>query len=211
MTCTHSCYFVYVTSKIAAAQSLYNAIHTALASTLKHVKYQYSVVLNALNTRRQEIFQAKLELQRQRAAALSEVQAQQDNIDRLQRAYEAKEQPLQLNTTRLDSRTKRPNIELVSDNVQHTLIAELGDLEDAANQIRAQYDAAQHSLGALQELFARLSAQLEAKTQDLDIEDACISLRSLYLAREPRNTDYALTRTDAQWTSFGAARLLQAK
>ena len=50
--------------------------------------------------------------------------AQKRTITELDSAIEEKDRPLQLTTTRLETRERRPNVELVKDSVEHSLLCE---------------------------------------------------------------------------------------
>ena len=195
--------------QIKRSQALFDAISKTLSMSLNSVKTQYKVVRDALAKRQAEVLAAKTTHEQNLTATLAEIREQSDNIERLRAAYEAKRNPIQLNSTRLDNRFQRPQIELVADAVHTSLLSEMEDLETAASRIRDQHGQAESVLHALQQAQRTLNEQIATKTFTLELEANCIAFRDLYSDRVPAKTDFGVSRSQAEWVSFGSGRTMQ--
>lgn len=61
---------------------------------------------------------------------MDEISSQEKNIELLKKTIMDKEGPMKVAQTRLETRTKRPNVELVRDPAQYRLVTEVQEITD---------------------------------------------------------------------------------
>lgn len=109
---------------------------------------------------------------------VAQIKEQEENISRLQKAIEDKEQPMKLAQTRLDTRTQRPNVELCRDPVQYKLIEEVHEIEGSVAGLAARLDEAGSSLKGLIRNQLSLEEDIDTKSNTLFIDEVeCMGMR----------------------------------
>eukprot|EP00061_Rhincodon_typus_P006507 g27212.t1 len=102
---------------------------------------------------------------------LDEISSQEKNIDLLKKAIMDEEGPMMVAQTRLDTRTKRPNVELVRDPAQYRLVSEVKEITDNVNRLQQTLAQAEAELRGLRRNQLSLEEEIEIKTNSLYIDD----------------------------------------
>ncbi|XP_056286610.1 tektin-3 isoform X2 [Pseudoliparis swirei] len=103
----------------AASQKLRDEIEILLSSTSNEMWNQFNNANVAFTNRISETADAKNSLQMHLAKTLQEIFQTEMLIESLRKALRDKECPLKVAQTRLEERTRRPNVELCRDNPHH--------------------------------------------------------------------------------------------
>ncbi|XP_025275724.2 tektin-2 isoform X2 [Canis lupus dingo] len=111
------------------------------------------------------------------AQTLEEISELQEDIRHLEDDLRRKFQNLKLCHTRLESRTRRPNVELCQDQAQHGLTDEVHQLEATIAALKHKLAQAQDALDALQRHLARLQADLACKASSMLLDAKCMDTR----------------------------------
>lgn len=102
----------------------------------------------------------------------------EENITRLKKAIQDKEQPMKLSQTRLDIRTNRPNVELCRDPVQYRLISEVSEIEMSVQNLQERLAQAESSLKGLIRNQLDLEEDIDVKANTLFIDEVqCMGMR----------------------------------
>ena len=102
----------------------------------------------------------------------------ENNIDKLNKAIGDKSGPIALSTTRLDTRTNRPNVELCRDPVQYRLINEVAELETNVGRLRGTLAQAEMELKGLIREHLNLEEDIDIKSKSVHIDNVqCMGLR----------------------------------
>ncbi|XP_067866103.1 tektin-1 [Heterodontus francisci] len=159
-----------------AMRSLIDGI---LSQTTDDMWKQVEAVNRAFKFRIQETRDAKCKLEKHLNKVLDEISKQEKNIDLLKKAIMDEEGPMMVAQTRLDTRTKRPNVELVRDPAQYRLIGEVKEITDNVNRLRETLAQAEAELKGLRRNQLALEEEIEIKTNSLYIDDVqCMNLRN---------------------------------
>ncbi|XP_072423857.1 tektin-1 [Chiloscyllium punctatum] len=159
-----------------AMRSLIDAI---LAQTTDDVQKQVEAVNRAFKFRIQETRDSKCKLENHLSKVLDEIASQEKNIDLLKKAIMDEEGPMMVAQTRLDTRTKRPNVELVRDLPQYRLLSEVKEITENVTRLRETLAQAEAELQGLRRNQLALEEEIEIKTNSLYIDDVqCMNLRN---------------------------------
>ncbi len=102
----------------------------------------------------------------------------ENNIDKLKKAIGDKAGPISLSTTRLDTRTNRPNVELCRDPVQYRLINEVAELETNIERLQETHGQAEMELKGLIREQLNLEEDIDIKSKSMHIDEVeCMGLR----------------------------------
>ncbi|KAL5018177.1 hypothetical protein ScPMuIL_003899 [Solemya velum] len=112
-------------SERAASKQMRNEIESVLNSCANEMWQQWNAVNVALTQRLQESTDARNRLQTHLSKVLQEIFDMEKNVELLKKAIQDKESPMQVAQTRLDTRIRRPNVELCRDPVQHSELSAL--------------------------------------------------------------------------------------
>ncbi|XP_007894703.1 tektin-1 isoform X1 [Callorhinchus milii] len=154
-----------------SSKALRSLIDSILAETTNDVLKQNEAVNLAFKFRIQETKDAKCKLEVHLNRVLSEIAAQEKNIDLLKKTIMDKEGPLKLAETRLDTRTKRPNVELVRDPAQYRLISEVQEITTNVDRLRETLGQAEMELKGLRRNQLALEEDIQVKENTLYIDD----------------------------------------
>lgn len=109
---------------------------------------------------------------------IGQIKDQEENIATLELAIQAKEAPMKVAQTRLETRTNRPNVELCRDAVQYKLIEEVNEISDSVAQLQARLRDANSSLKGLVRNQLELEEDIAVKANTLFIDEVeCLGMR----------------------------------
>nr|XP_009681799.1 PREDICTED: tektin-5 [Struthio camelus australis] len=134
----------------------------------------------AFNHRISEVANAKNKLQAQLAKTLQEIFQTENTIMLLERSIMAKEYPLKVAQTRLEGRTKRPNIELCRDAPHFQLVNEVFTIDDTLQTLKQRLQEARDTLQMLVLNKSKLEHELSVKTNSFIIDKKCMDTRKTF-------------------------------
>ncbi|XP_004604402.1 tektin-5 [Sorex araneus] len=145
----------------------------------------------AFSARIAEVMDMKNKLQIQLAKTLQEIFQTENTVLLLERAIQTKETPLKVAHTRLECRSRRPNVELCRDAPQFKLLNEVSTIDETLQTLRTRLRETQDSLQLLLLTKSRLEHELAIKANSLCIDkDRCLSMRRAFPST-PRLMGYA--------------------
>ncbi|NXV84506.1 tektin-5 [Calonectris borealis] len=134
----------------------------------------------AFNNRIAEIADSKNKLEAQLAKILQEIFQTEDTIMLLERSIKAKEYPLKVAQTRLEGRTKRPNIELCRDAPQFQLVTEVYTIDDTLQTLKRRLQEAHDTLQMLILNKSKLEHEISVKANSFFIDKKCMDMRKVF-------------------------------
>uniref|UniRef100_A0A672TDY7 Tektin n=1 Tax=Strigops habroptila TaxID=2489341 RepID=A0A672TDY7_STRHB len=152
----------------------------ALESASEEMWNQFISTNLAFNKRIAEVADAKNKLQAQLARVLQEIFQTEDTIMLLERSIKAKEYPLKVAQTRLEGRTKRPNIELCRDAPQFQLVTEVYTIDDTIQTLKQHLQEARDTLHMLMVNKSNLEHDIAVKANSLYIDKKCMDMRKVF-------------------------------
>ncbi|KAG7491380.1 hypothetical protein MATL_G00003070 [Megalops atlanticus] len=165
-------------SERAASQKLREEIEILLNTTSNEMWNQFNAVNVAFTNRMSETADAKNNLQTHLAKTLQEIFQTEMLIEALKKAIRDKENPLKVAQTRLEERTRRPNVELCRDNPHHRLISEVREIEDTIQKLRERLLEAESALQTLVKTKVTLEHDLSVKANSLFLDqEKCMGMR----------------------------------
>ncbi|KAG9332071.1 hypothetical protein JZ751_016167 [Albula glossodonta] len=115
------------------------------------------------------------------ALTLQEIFQTEMLIEALKKAIRDKENPLKVAQTRLDERTRRPNVELCRDNPYHRLVDEVREIEDTIQKLRERLAEAESALQTLVKTKVTLEHDLSIKANSLFLDqEKCMGMRRTF-------------------------------
>ncbi|XP_038123208.1 tektin-2 isoform X1 [Cyprinodon tularosa] len=132
----------------------------------------------ALRKRIHQEEQAQDELQWQIKKTQEEMAEMENDIRGLDADLQAKTASLKLAHTRLETRTQRSGVDLCRDQVQHSLLAEVQQLEATITALKQKLSEAQHSLQKLKLHHTRMQFDLSRKQEALSLEQRSMNTRT---------------------------------
>jgi len=164
-----------------ASRGLRGDVDSVLQETANDMWTQYNSTNVAFQGRIAESLDARNNLQSHLARVLQEINEMENNIDMLRKAIQDKEAPLQVAHTRLDNRTRRPNVELCRDQPQHRLVREVGEIYETVDVLQNRLRAAEAALQELVRTKSTLEHDLSVKNNSLFIDkEKCMGTRRTY-------------------------------
>ncbi|XP_071954608.1 tektin-3-like [Antedon mediterranea] len=152
-----------------------------MQETSNNMWTQYNNVNVSFSGRIAETMDARNTIQSHLTRVLQEMDEMQNNIHVLRKSIKDKEAPLQVAQTRLDSRTRRPNVELCRDQPQHRLVREVGELYETVDILQNRLRAAESALSELIRTKSTLEHDLSVKNNSLYIDkEKCMGVRKTY-------------------------------
>eukprot|EP00745_Piridium_sociabile_P043626 TRINITY_DN89474_c0_g1_i3.p1 TRINITY_DN89474_c0_g1~~TRINITY_DN89474_c0_g1_i3.p1 ORF type:complete len:356 (+),score=121.29 TRINITY_DN89474_c0_g1_i3:97-1068(+) len=168
-------------SERAASKQMRNEIESVLNACANEMWNQWNSVNVGLNQRIQESTDARNRLQTHLSKVLQEIFDMEKNIDLLKKSIQDKQSPMQVAHTRLDIRTRRPNVELCRDPVQHRLVEEVGEITGTVEALQARLRDSENALQHLLRTKAALEADLAVKNNSLFIDrEKCLAMRKTF-------------------------------
>ncbi|XP_030611502.1 tektin-3 [Archocentrus centrarchus] len=168
-------------SERAASHKLRDEIEILLNSTSNEMWNQFNNVNVAFSNRISETADAKNSLQTHLAKTLQEIFQTEMLIESIKKALRDKECPLKVAQTRLEERTRRPNIELCRDNPHHRLVSEVREIEDTIQKFQERLMEAENTLQTLVLTKVTLEHDLSVKANSLFLDqEKCMSMRKSF-------------------------------
>ncbi|KAK2820623.1 hypothetical protein Q5P01_023582 [Channa striata] len=168
-------------SERASSHKLRDEIEILLNTTSNEMWSQFNNVNVAFTNRISETADAKNGLQTHLAKTLQEIFQTEMLIESLKKALRDKENPLKVAQTRMEERTRRPNIELCRDNPHHRLVSEVREIEDTIQKLRERLMEAENTLQILATTKATLEHDLSIKANSLFLDqEKCMSMRKSF-------------------------------
>ncbi|KAH9504014.1 Tektin-3 [Bulinus truncatus] len=165
----------------AASKNMRNEIESVINACNNEMWQEWNAVNVALNQRAQETTDARNKIQTHLSKVLQEVFEMEKNIELLKKAIQDKEAPMQVAQTRLDTRLRRPNVELCRDPVQHRLVEEVYEITDTVGELQHKLREAENALQALLRTKAALEQDLSIKNNSLFIDrEKCLAMRKTF-------------------------------
>ncbi|XP_043855529.1 tektin-3 [Dromiciops gliroides] len=168
-------------SERAASAKLRNDIENLLVVTANEMWNQFNAVNVALTNRIAETGDAKNKIQMHLAKTLQEIFQSEMTIEAIRKAIRDKGAPLKVAHTRLDERTRRPNVELCRDTAQLRLVNEVHEIDDTIQSLQQRLRDSEDTLQALVHAKATLEHDLAVKSNSLFIDqEKCMGMRKSY-------------------------------
>ncbi|XP_068278854.1 tektin-5 [Nyctibius grandis] len=174
----------------AISVKLREEAEAALESAAEDMRNLFSSTNVAFVNRIAEVADAKNKLQAQLAKILQEIFLTENTITLLERSIKAKEYPLKVAQTRLERRTRRPNIELCRDAPQFQLVTEVCTIDDTLQTLKQRLQEACDSLQILVLNKSNLEHEISVKANSFFIDKRCMDMRKLFPST-PRLAGYA--------------------
>uniref|UniRef100_H0X8L1 Tektin n=1 Tax=Otolemur garnettii TaxID=30611 RepID=H0X8L1_OTOGA len=157
---------------------LRNDIENLLVVTANEMWNQFNKVNLSFTNRIAETTDAKNKIQVHLAKTLNEIFQTEMTIESIKKAIKDKTAFLKVAQTRLDERTRRPNIELCRDMAQLRLVNEVYEVDDTIQTLQQRLRDAEDSLQQLVHNKATLEHELAIKANTLYIDqEKCMSMR----------------------------------
>ncbi|RUS87169.1 hypothetical protein EGW08_005101 [Elysia chlorotica] len=157
---------------------LRSSIDGLLQQTSNDMRKQVSDTNEAFAHRIWECKDAKGKLEDNLNKIISQIKEQEENIATLEIAIQAKEAPMKVAQTRLETRQHRPNVELCRDAVQYRLLEEVGEISSSVAQLQARLRDANSSLKGLVRNQLELEEEIAVKANTLFIDEVeCMGMR----------------------------------
>ncbi|XP_006007946.1 tektin-3 [Latimeria chalumnae] len=168
-------------SERSASAKLREEAEVLIHVTSQEMWNQFNDTNVAFTNRIAETTEARNNLQMHLSKVLQEIFQTDMTIERLKQAIREKEAPLKVAQTRLEERTKRPNIELCRDVPQYRLVGEVHTLGETIQHLRQRLQEAQDSLQRLVNTKSSLEYDLSVKVNSLFIDqDKCMGIRKVF-------------------------------
>ncbi|XP_057682481.1 tektin-3 [Corythoichthys intestinalis] len=174
----------------AASRKLRDEIEALLNVTSSEMWSQFNNVNVSFTSRVAQTTDARNSLQTHLAKTLQEIFQTEMLIESLKKALRDKENPLKVAQTRLEERTRRPNLELCRDTPHHRLVDEVREIEDTIRKLLERLHEAEGSLQNLLRTKVTLEHDLAIKANSLFLDqEKCMSMRKTFPS-VPRLTGY---------------------
>ncbi|NWW98473.1 TEKT3 protein, partial [Caloenas nicobarica] len=168
-------------SERAASAKLRDDIENLLVVTANEMWRQFNTVNVAFTNRIAETADAKSKLQTHLAKTLKEIFEMEMNIEALRKAIRDKGPPLKVAQTRLDERTRRPDVELCRDPPQIRLVNEVHELDETIQGHQQRLRDAEDMLQMLVHAKSILEHDLAVKANSLFIDqEKCMGMRKTF-------------------------------
>ncbi|NXW86720.1 TEKT3 protein, partial [Alopecoenas beccarii] len=168
-------------SERAASAKLRDDIENLLVVTANEMWRQFNTVNVAFTNRIAETADAKNKLQTHLAKTLKEIFEMEMNIEALRKAIRDKGPPLKVAQTRLDERTRRPDVELCRDPPQIRLVNEVHELDETIQGHQQRLRDAEDMLQMLVHAKSILEHDLAVKANSLFIDqEKCMGMRKTF-------------------------------
>ncbi|XP_038613252.1 tektin-3 [Tachyglossus aculeatus] len=168
-------------SERASSSKLREDIENLLVVTANEMWNQFNKVNVALTNRTAETADAKNKIQSHLAKTLQEIFQTEMMIEAIRKAIREKVAPLKVAQTRLDERTRRPNVELCRDSAQLRLVHEVYEIDDTVQKLQQRLRDAEDTLQMLVHTKATLEHDLAVKANSLYIDqEKCMGMRKTF-------------------------------
>ncbi|KAM6050221.1 tektin-3 isoform 1-T3 [Theristicus caerulescens] len=165
----------------AASAKLRDNIENLLVMTANEMWHQFNRVNVAFTNRIAEVADAKSKIQTHLAKTLQEIFQIEMNIEAIRKAIRDKGPPLKVAQTRLDERTRRPNVELCRDTAQLRLVNEVHEIDETIQSLQQRLSDAEDMLQMLVHAKSVLEHDLAVKANSLFIDqEKCMGMRKTF-------------------------------
>uniref|UniRef100_A0A3Q0KRJ8 Tektin n=2 Tax=Schistosoma mansoni TaxID=6183 RepID=A0A3Q0KRJ8_SCHMA len=176
----------------SASENLREKIDSALRSLIGSVHGQFVTVNNALQTRINEVANARDNLRLSLRKVTQELYEVENLIGALKKTTDDKIQPLKVAQTRLKERTRRINVESCYDQPMKTLQTEVLELRKTIEELKNNRRNANITLARLQKSRTSLEQEIETKENSLSIDQRCLSMRKSFPIKDKYGSLYAI-------------------
>ncbi|GCC27285.1 hypothetical protein chiPu_0005709 [Chiloscyllium punctatum] len=168
-------------SERAASVKLRDDIESLLNLTSNEMWNQFNNLNVSFTNRISETAEAKNKLQTHLAKTLQVIFQTEMTIESIKKAIKDKEAPLKVAQTRLDERTRRPNVELCRDPAQIHLVNEVHELDNTIQILQQRLKDAEDTLQMLVHKKSSLEYDLSVKANTLFIDqEKCMGMRKSF-------------------------------
>ncbi|XP_004716362.1 tektin-3 [Echinops telfairi] len=168
-------------SERAASAKLRDDINNLLVVTANEMWNEFNKVNVAFTNRIAETADAKNKIQIHLGKTLQEIFQTEMTIESIRKAVREKSAYLKVAQTRLDERTRRPNIELCRDMAQLRLVNEVYEVDDTIQTLQRRLRDAEDTLQSLVHTKATLEHDLAVKANSLYIDhEKCMGMRKSF-------------------------------
>lgn len=168
-------------SERAHSSKLREDIESLMSVTSNELWAQFNTVNVSFTKRISETADSKNKLTMHLHKTLKEIFATEQTIAQIQRAIAEKDSPMRVAQTRLDERTRRPNIELCRDPTQLRLVDEVSTIDQTVQLLRLRLQEAQDTLQGLVTTKSTLEHDLTTKANSLFIDqEKCMGMRKTF-------------------------------
>ncbi|XP_049717510.1 tektin-3 isoform X2 [Elephas maximus indicus] len=168
-------------SERAASAKLRDDIENLLVVTANEMWNQFNKVNLSFTNRVAETADAKNKIQIHLGKTLQEIFQTEMTIESIRKAIRDKSAFLKVAQTRLDERTRRPNIELCRDMAQLRLVNEVYEVDDTIQTLQQRLKDAEDTLQSLVHTKATLEHDLAVKANSLYIDqEKCMGMRKSF-------------------------------
>ncbi|CAJ0926700.1 unnamed protein product [Ranitomeya imitator] len=168
-------------SERVASAKLREDVESLLNATSNEMWNQFNLVNVSFTNRISDTADAKNKLQSHLAKTLQEIFQTEMTIDAIKKAIKDKMAPLKVAQTRLDERTRRPNVELCRDIAQLRLVQEVHEIDDTIQVLQQRLREAEDTLQMLVHTKANLEHDLSIKANSLFIDqEKCMGMRKSF-------------------------------
>ncbi|KAM6363127.1 tektin-3-like [Pluvialis apricaria] len=168
-------------SERAASTKLRDNIENLLMVTANEMRCQFNRVNVAFTKRIGETADAKGKIQTHLAKTLQEIFQIEKTMEAIQKAIRDQGPPLKVAQTRLDERTRRPNVELCRDTAQLRLVSEVHKINETVQSLQQRLRDAEHTLQMLVHAKSALQHDLAIKANSLFIDqEKCMGMRKTF-------------------------------
>ncbi|KAJ6660441.1 hypothetical protein lerEdw1_017865 [Lerista edwardsae] len=168
-------------SERAASSKMRDDIETLLVVTANEMWNQFNRANVAFTKRISETADAKNKIQTHLAKTLQELFQAEMTIEAIRKAIRDKGPAMKVAQTRLDERTRRPNVELCRDSAQIRLVNEVYEIDDTIQMLQQRLRDAEDTLQALVHNKANLEHELAIKANTLYIDqEKCMGMRKTF-------------------------------
>lgn len=168
-------------SERAASAKLRDDIETLLVVTANEMWNQFNRVNVAFTNRISETADAKNKIQSHLAKTLQEIFQSEMALEAIKLAIREKAASMKVAQTRLDERTRRPNVELCRDSAQVRLVNEVYEIDDTIQTLQQRLRDAEDTLQGLVHTKANLEHELAVKANTLYIDqEKCMGMRKSF-------------------------------
>eukprot|EP01135_Chromosphaera_perkinsii_P008109 Nk52_evm25s1129 gene=Nk52_evmTU25s1129 len=135
-----------------------------------------AIVSGALSSRVEEIQAVKKELEAKAAVTEEEIRITETTIADLENSIAEKLDPIRIATARLDTRSQRPNMELVKDPATFAIEYEITVIKKAIQLLRNNIKDANSALMRLRRTKVAIADDLEKVEKSISIDEACLEI-----------------------------------
>ncbi|XP_051490742.1 tektin-3 [Apus apus] len=165
----------------AASAKLRDDIQTLLEVTSNQMWHQFNQANVAFTNRVAETTNAKSKIQTHLAKTLQEIFQTEMSIETIRKCIRDHDPALRVAQTRLEKRTRRPDVELCRDNPQLCLVNEVYELDKTIQTLQQQLRDSQDRLQVLVRTRAALEHDLAIKANSLYIDqEKCLGMRKSF-------------------------------